>query len=326
MAYEVGTASNAGDLLLKLETFLTTNPALVAANQQWQSMKDSVVNPYTQTYDMAAAQKWQLHRCFVGKGLDGRDNIVVPMALYVEQAQTYYTLCAWTARSWDKTKSMSEQFTTTGVTNNQSCMSLWNAQIPYWFFANGRRFIVIAKIANRYMSLYAGFVMPCGTDREYSYPLYVGANHTTVYRSYQHDSLTANGSFWRPAVDTDDVRCSGAIVNPQGLIVRCSAQQLRNARTGSDPNGFMNQLAYVFPYHYGNYIGKTPDNNYVLKPIELVQAHGAYQCLGWLDNAFYISGFENSPESIVTVNGEQYICFPSMVSNTHNDYCAIKME
>ena len=36
MAVEIGMATSHSDLLLKLETFLTTNSELVAANQQWE--------------------------------------------------------------------------------------------------------------------------------------------------------------------------------------------------------------------------------------------------------------------------------------------------
>ncbi|AMD43322.1 structural protein [Pseudomonas phage ZC01] len=46
MAYEVGTASNLEDLFGKIVSFLTTNPALVAANQEWEVLRqwrDNVV-------------------------------------------------------------------------------------------------------------------------------------------------------------------------------------------------------------------------------------------------------------------------------------------
>ena len=49
MAYVTGTATNCVDLINKLEDFLTTNPALVAANQQWVCFKDNEVMPYSRT-------------------------------------------------------------------------------------------------------------------------------------------------------------------------------------------------------------------------------------------------------------------------------------
>lgn len=324
MAYEVGTASNAGDLMLKLETFLTSNQTLVQKGQQWQSLKDNQQLPYSTDYDMNASSSYQLGRCFVGGGLDKQDKIYVPMWLYVEKGNTYYTMAAYTARSWDVTKKISEQWTATNVENGIGAMALWNAEIPYWFFANGRRFMIIAKVANRYMSMYCGFFMPCGTDREYSYPYYIGGNFSLLSRNYQHQGNTENGAFWKPT--TTNNRSSGTLVAPDGALVQCGTKDMEYPPTRAYETGKFGMVAEFFPYQINAYVGKTVDNQYVIKPIEIVQIRHAIQCLGWLDGAFYVSGFENSPETIITVNGENYICFPTMVRTGFNDYCAIKME
>lgn len=47
MAVEIGMATSHSDLLLKLEKFLTTNSELVAANQQWESLRDNTAAPYS---------------------------------------------------------------------------------------------------------------------------------------------------------------------------------------------------------------------------------------------------------------------------------------
>ena len=85
MAVEIGTASNARDLVSKLEKFLTTNPELVQANQAWTVIKDSDGGDdlaYVKM-DWTGKQKghpeWGFRRRFVGHGLDGEDTIVVPM-------------------------------------------------------------------------------------------------------------------------------------------------------------------------------------------------------------------------------------------------------
>lgn len=178
MAVEIGTASNHTDLLLKLETFLTTNPQLVAANQQWESKKDNRATPYSMNAD-PDANGFSLSRFFVGHGLDGQDNIVVPMVLRNNIKESYYTLSAYAARTYAVDKNVNEQLgdNVLGKNNNVVCISLWHSEMKYWFIANGRRFIVIAKVANRYVSMYCGFIKPSGTDLEYPYPLLVGGNH-----------------------------------------------------------------------------------------------------------------------------------------------------
>lgn len=320
MAVEKGTASNAGDLLLKLEKFLTTNPELVRTKQAWEVMKDNTIHPYSQTYNMSAQDEWQLARTFVGKGLDGQDKIYVPMALYVDARHTYYSLAAWTARNYDKEKNFDVQFTATGFVNGKSVISLWNDSIPYWFVANGRRFIVIAKVAHRYMSMYCGFFLPLATDEEYTYPLYIGGSHDTFKKEYQHQTNQANGSFWKPTFASDGAYYGSCnVVSPSGEILYLGMSDMFT-RNDIDFSGTL------YPYNWNYQIGKTEDNEYVLLPIEIMQFHPSSQTLGWLDGAMYVSGYENSPERELTIGGKTYVCFPSMVRSGYNDYAAILME
>lgn len=320
MAAEKGTASNAGDLLLKLEKFLTTNPELVRTNQAWKVMKDNIIHPYSQTYNMSAQDEWQLARTFVGKGLDGQDKIYVPMALYVDARYTYYSLAAWTARNYDKDKSFDAQFTATNFVNGKSVISLWNDSIPYWFVANSRRFIVIAKVAHRYMSMYCGFFLPLATDEEYTYPLYIGGSHDTFEREYQHQTNQANGSFWKPTFAGEGAYYGSCnVVTPSGEILYLGTSDMFT-RSSTEFSGTL------YPYNWDYKIGKTEDDEYVLLPIEIMQFHPSHQTLGWLDGAMYVSGYENSPERELTVGGKTYTCFPSMVRSGYNDYAAILME
>lgn len=323
MAVEKGTASNAGDLLLKLEKFLTTNPELVRTKQAWEVMKDNTIRPYSQEYNMAATGEWQLARTFVAKGLDGQDKIYVPMALYVDARYTYYSLTAWTARSYDKEKDLNTQFTATNFQNGRSVISLWANPIPYWFVANGRRFIVIAKIAHRYMSMYCGFFLPLATDEEYTYPLYIGGSHNVIEREYQHQTNHTNGSFWKPTFSeegNDGVSYgSCALVIPSGEIIYLGSSDMVMRR----PDTFTGVL---YPYNWNYKIGLTEDGEYVIQPIEIMEIHPSPQMLGWLDGVMYVSGFGNSPERELIVDGKKYLCFPTMVRSGYNDYAAILME
>ncbi|MGH9782004.1 MAG: hypothetical protein ACRD33_09315, partial [Candidatus Acidiferrales bacterium] len=42
--------------------------------------------------------------------------------------------------------------------NPSPVLTLWNSSIPYWFIANGRRVIVIAKVSTVYACAYLGFM------------------------------------------------------------------------------------------------------------------------------------------------------------------------
>lgn len=319
MAVEIGTASNHWDLMLKLEAFLTTNPALVAANQQWEVKKDNVVNPYT-TNTTANADGYSLHRFFVGHGLDGQDNIVVPMVLRHNTSLNYYTMTACAARSYAIDKSVFNQLTDNAEGVRWATISLWHTDMKYWFIANGRRFIIIVKVSNRYATMYCGFIKPSGTDLEYPYPLLIGGNHTFTDIPYTNDNISSNRSFFNPQAGTS-TSSSSMIYTPSGRL--CF---LDNQGGNSISSAGANLVGVTYPYHYNHYIGKTLDDEYVLSDIDIVQWIGGMNHLGWFDGVCFVTGFENSPENIITVGNDRYICVSAMVQNDYNNWVAIKLE
>ena len=319
MAVEIGTASNHWDLMLKLEAFLTTNPALVAANQQWEVKKDNVVNPYT-TNTTANADGYSLPRFFIGHGLDGQDNIVVPMVLRHNTSLNYYTMTACAARAYSVDKSVFNQLTDNAVGARWVTISLWHTDMKYWFIANGRRFIIVVKVSNRYATMYCGFIKPSGTDLEYPYPLLIGGNHTLADRPYTNDDADSNRSFFNPQASNDSATSSCMIYTPSGRL--CFLDNQGGASVGT----YNNLIGVTYPYHYNHYIGKTLDDEYVLLDIDIVQWNGGMNHLGWFDGVCYVTGFENSPENIITVGSDSYLCVSAMVQNDYNNWVAIKLE
>ena len=319
MAVEIGTASNHQDLMLKLEKFLTSNPALVAANQQWEVKKDNVVKPYT-TNTTADNGGYSLHRFFIGHGLDRQDNIVVPMVLRHNTGLNYYTMTAYAARSYATDKSIAEQLTDNAVGARWVTISLWHTNMKYWFIANGRRFIIVVKISNRYATMYCGFIKPSGTDLEYPYPLLIGGNHTLTDRPYTNDETDRNRSFFNPQASSDGSTSSCMIYTPSGRLCFLDNQG------GAYVQPQNNLVGVTYPYHYNHYIGKTLDNEYVLLDIDIVQWHGGMNHLGWFDGVCFVTGFENSPENIITVGNDRYLCVSAMVQNDYNNWVAIKLD
>ena len=321
MAVEIGMATSHSDLLLKLEKFLTTNSELVAAKQQWESLQDNTAAPYSLS-TTPNNNGYLMSRFFKGKGLDGQDSIIVPMVLRQNVASNYYTLSAYPARAYARTKFVEQQFV--GINGNNTypaCMSIWQTNMKYWFIANGRRFIIIAKVANRYVSMYCGLFLPSGTDTEYSYPLYIGGNHGTDSTPYTYESTSNQRSFFNPQSNDSSIpRSSAYLILPSGELA-CGDNY--------DGTSFSSNVTYQFgtyPYNNNHYLTKTIDGQYLLLPIDIVQTRPVMQHLGWLDGVFYVSGFENSPENIVQVAGVDYICIPAVVQNDYNNYAAIALK
>lgn len=187
MAVEIGTASNARDLVSKLEKFLTTNPELVQANQAWEVIKDSdggeeLAYVYEDYFDWRAGYSgWTFRRTFIGHGLDGEDTIVVPMGLYVNRKYVANTLCALYATQDSKGDDFIVNLKKIKFEGKNdpflASIPLRDDEMSYWFVANGRRFIIVAKVMGYYLSMYCGYMLQFGTDLENPYPMYIGGSY-----------------------------------------------------------------------------------------------------------------------------------------------------
>ena len=321
MAYETGTATDYQDLLLKLETFLTTNHELVRQGQRWQSLKDNTINPYT-TDKTLSNTGYSLIRFFMGGGLDGQDKIIVPMACRGDSTKGYHNVVACTARAYSNSKGLLEQMPdmAAGASVGVGVLTCWTNAIPYWFFANGRRFIVVAKVGHRYTSMYAGFFMPSGTDVEYPYPLAVGGTSGYSATTYSSEEINRVRSFFNPqSYDSNNASTYSSLmaINPQGSLVQFD-----------NYDGYVADSNYAkgntLPYGLSLNTYKTMDNQYLLLPIELVEFGNQRQTLGWFDGCYHVSGHENAAENVITVGSDEYICFPSLIQNDNNNWVAVR--
>lgn len=372
MAVEIGTASNARDLVSKLEKFLTTNPELVQANQAWEVIKDSDGGDdpaYVRT-DWGSKKRtdpeWGFRRRFVGHGLDGEDTIVVPMALCINEYYSISSLCAWYATKDEIDKEINGYFVTTfrnRIDDDEPILTsipLRNDEMPYWFVANGRRFVIVVKVLNVYVSMYCGFMLQFGTDLENPYPMYVGGSHNNSYSRIltEAEKATANDiSDWHGGShrESEIDMAYGGFHDPteyhdtEGLLV--GLKETSSCMCGT-PNGAMAMLSgngtslasglnnkkytsgYLLPYTYGT----TVSGQHVVFPIEItairdldatVNTHVNYwreaSTIGWLQGACFVSDSNNTPEKELIIGDKRYLCFPSM-KNGHNRWLALLME
>lgn len=352
MAVEIGTASNARDLVSKLEKFLTTNPELVKANQAWEVIKDSdggddVLN-VDETYDdidEGETYGWSNRMRFIGHGFDGQDTIVVPMAMYVNTQYKITSLCAWYATQNDSDKDISTYFAKHRLKNIYTSIPLHNESMNYWFVANGRRFVIVVKVKQYYLSMYCGFMLQFGTDLENTYPVYIGGSHNNNYARIldDGDDLTEPvqridfdyGGFHDPLSidntagsqgDTSSCFCN----TPDGILAMIT-QGYGGVDTDQDFRKYAEGL--LLPYGYrmedGVSYDRTIKGKYILSPIEIFVVPRNNKSvgftIGWLNGAYFVSGWDNVPEKELFVDGKRYLCFPSM-KNRKNGWFALLME
>lgn len=295
MAWETGTATDHDDLLDKLKTFLTTKAALVSANQQWVVLKDEIISSDRYVY-------------FRGPGLADNDQIHVNIRRFLNVGAGAYNWEFKGATSYDGGLSYGDQ----PGTHDYSFLCLANVSMTYWFFANGRRFVVIAKIGTIYTSAYAGLIMPYALPSEYPYPLFIGAT-SYLYSSLYSDTLYTYG-FWK-----------GAYLSGSSAAVKL--------RT---PNGFwLNLIATGTPVDDGRIwpgseslsITKNVDGSYSLLPtIVYSGTWDTKDVFGELDGIFVVSGIDLFSEDTLTINGDVYLVFQSIENTGINDYVAILRE
>lgn len=185
MAWKSGTAANVNDLLLQLRDFLTSDPALVAANQQWTAIGGVISGPIAAN-DFVS---------FKGRGLAGTDEIYLSLQAYTDVSNSYYTLGL---RGHTAYNPALPSFDPVGANSNQVGMPLVNSAFVYWFIANGRCFKVITRVNGRYDALYAGFILPEHLPEDWSYPLFIGASSYSRLNLASDDS-NMHSNFWNPS-------------------------------------------------------------------------------------------------------------------------------
>ena len=309
MAVEIGTASGHIDLLNKLVTFLTTNPDLVAANQQWE------VLPTTESSQVVLR----------GQGLAGQDEIYLTLSHVMDAANDVRNIGLRYATGYNPNTNEAGQPGASTIVY----ATLWNQSIPYWFVANGRRFIVIAKVSTVYACLYGGFILPYGLPSEYPYPICVGGNGAANLR--WSVSSTQIASFWNPR------SASASTATSHMLKLRDTVGTERrffNQNSGSSESTH----SYTIPYARagGSWISTGPDNQHdfrtspdgkhVLQPVILTTSIAEAQNVwGEFDGVYHVSGFQNASENIIAYNGEDYLVVQSSNRTTMHDYAAIRL-
>lgn len=349
MAVEIGTAANARDLVSKLEKFLTTNPELVQADQAWTVIKDSDGGDepvdVDETYEINDDERygWSYRMRFIGHGLDGQDTIVVPMAIYVNTQYKVTSLCAWYANQNDSDKDISTYFAKPRLKNIYTSIPLHDEPMNYWFVANGRRFIIVAKVKQYYLSMYCGFMLQFGTDLENPYPVYIGGSHNNNYarivdeeEDSPHQRIDFDYGGFHDPLSIDNTAgsqsdTSSCFCNTPDSILAMITQGYGGVDTEQDFHKYSEGLLLPYGYRMENEVSydRTVRGKYILSPIEIFviprDETSVGFTIGWLHGAYFVSGWDNVPEKELLIDGKRYLCFPSM-KNRKNGWFALLME
>jgi hypothetical protein len=306
MAWETGTATDQADLLAKIVTFLTTNTALVAADQEW--------------VDLGAATGQTTGTWLRGPGLTTTEEIFVGFQAVNDVPGDIYGIEIAAAQGYNALQSFANQ----PGKSPASFVAVWNDAMPYWIVANGQRVIVVVKVSTTYHAFYLGKILPYGTPTQYPYPVYVGGESLTNVR------WSDTGHGFRHFVDpgsTASATASGSyLIYPDGAWQYF--QNWYNSSGTEFPSGTGRAVWPNFGLSGGARLRELRDNidgSYTLLPNILHSSTPSIGVLGELDGVQWVSGFGNAAENIITVGGQDYLVVQNIFRTTRWSYWALKL-
>lgn len=334
MAYQTGTATDAENLLALFRTFITSHADLVdpagdlsQPSQAWTEEK----------YVASGGENGGTELYLRGPGLAASDNIYVNLNLFndTDAGTDAWSLALWGATSFNGSNDLTEQ---PGNSPTVKTVPLYDQSMPYWFFANGRRFMIFAQVtASVYSSCYAGFILPFNpniTALEYPYPLYIGASMGRLGLRFSNTNNGDHRSFWNPC-DEGITEGGGTLYTPGNFWL--GFRNVNSSGTIESNVVSVTSVGCVFPYVNIGPRAETKmrveniepllGGDYLLTDVLLSRVNqdaNLRDRYGVLDGVSHISGVSQSSQNTVTVGSDTYIIFQEAFRTGQGDYVAIK--
>lgn len=311
MAVEIGTASSFTDLYAKLRDFLTTNAALVAAGQAWTVLSGPATGALTFTDELLLQ----------GPGAGGTDEILVGLHPSVSVPGDYYNLGIAGYSSYNPGIPLVDQVNRLAP----RYLHLWDGSMPYWFIANGRRFIVVVRVTTVYQPAYAGFPLAYHLPTTWAYPLFIGAcSSNPTWRYSEVDG--AHSAFFHPGSSDSNPTLgtvSAALRLPDGQW-----NWLANRYASGAGAEFDNSINNIAPWsHVLGYddLRDGLDDQYKPLPAEIAITQPYAATLGALEGVWYVPGFGTASENTITVDAVTYLIVQNIYRTANNEYAAIAL-
>jgi hypothetical protein len=322
-AVATGTVTGHLDLLTALKTFLTTNADLVSAGEEWTVEKDETISSYTMTSPNVGSptggwgSTWR-DLYLTGPGLAGSDAIHVNIRTYEAPTQGIYNWMIQGATDYDGGVPWHRQPNNSWYSNNFRYLPLSNSTIDYWFVANGRRFIVVAKISGDFYASYCGFILPYALPSEYPYPLMVSAVTNNI-NSLPSDTGMSN--FW-----VSDYDNPAMFRHRDGLWLY---SMLLTSIGATASFGFWPWYPMRSMSTYYQHIGHV-DGSFPLLPCTLISGYDGGNAFGEAEGVFFLPGLSPvvSPlsEDTIQIGGVDYLVAQNVDKTGAYDYAAIRLD
>lgn len=289
MAFETGTATDYGDLLDRLVTFATANG--------WTAVQNNAALTVLK-----------------GEGLAATDEIFVGIKKYADALNDNY---AWLLQGYTGYQNGLALDTQPGaIPAPAPALPLRNDTIPYWFFVNARRIVIVAKVGAVYESAYLGFILPYGTPGQWAYPICIGGS--TLGPNPARFSTQGNNHS-APFIPLDQVLC---LRDAAGVWQRLVLPQVNLIGSLKGRGTFPYCEGATSGYGWAS-IRPALDGSYMEHPIILLGDNPS-NLYGEFDGVSHVAGAGMAAEDTVTIGADVWRVFQNIYRSGLLDFFAIK--
>lgn len=297
--------------------FIATDAFTVSTTPPWTSLRRNAGDQMV----------WQ------APGNGNLDAIIVGAQLFSNVGADYYNWRLLGATAFDSSLTFDNQAGYVGGAGQSApspVLNLWNSSIDYWFIANGRRVIVVAKISTVYVVAYLGFMNTYPSPGVFPYPLVVAGSMAWDGGNLGAEPA-ANSNNWRWSYSGDQLRNLGIGLPSKGYDGGC---QLRLRLPTGTWRGFDSafgevSLGRLWPYTdalQGMQDWRADlDGGYTILPIVLYDS-AVLNIYGELDGVGATTGFGQSSENTITIAGVSWLVVQNVDRTTKIDYFAVKLS
>lgn len=263
-------------------------------------------------------------------GNDGASEIYVGVKPFERADANYYD---WELFGFDGFVASSHLRLQPGA-HGRLYLPLWDATIPYWFIADGRRVIVIAKINTQYEMAYLGLLDPYFSPEQWPYPLALGgtialgetpiALSSTLYRwseaSNQHRMPTHSDTLSNtpPNLKPEDAQLRARNLDGNWLPFAAS----RNDSPTATPSSYE---SIIWPYRGGmSLLDLNLDGSRTLWPV-MLNATGP-NTIGQLGGVAAVSGQGLTAETLIRLGAIDWMALHNITRTDRDDFLAVALD
>jgi hypothetical protein len=261
----------------------------------------------------------------MGPGLAGTDEIYVGLQAVNDVPNDIYGIEIRGAAGFNAAQSFSTQVGSSPT----SYVACWNSPMTYWIVASGRRFVVVIKVSTTYHAIYGGLILPYATPSQYPYPLFIGGESNSNLR--WSDTTVGFRQFVDPGAPSSATNSGTNFCFPDG-----SWQYFCNWLNSSGNDSLATLGRSVWPYAGSSDSSQQVDNRlremrdnidgtYTLLPLILSCETPSRQVFGEIDGCYYVSGYGNAAENIITISGQDYLVVQNIFRTNRWNYWALKL-